>query len=194
MNQTLIVDLAQFFLSRYPSSFIESQFRKFFTQFLQLSPFVFIPKNSSEFINIRTQLIDRPTHRQSQIARIINDAHTHDTAIDLPTIPPNISKTNTSNTEPKYDDKVTIHYTHEKRLASMKRDIHQTYDQLFKNTPAQTTRLIIGNRNRRDARNELIRKRPRRSLLRNSDHQSSSQICFSIQTYLFILSAFFLFL
>ncbi|CAF4327710.1 unnamed protein product, partial [Adineta steineri] len=41
------------------------------------------------------------------------------------------------------------------------------YDNVFKNTPAMNMKLIVGNRNRRDALNELIRKRPKRSLLQN---------------------------
>ncbi|CAF1379646.1 unnamed protein product [Adineta steineri] len=40
-----------------------------------------------------------------------------------------------------------------------------TADNVFKNTPAMDLKLIVGNRNRRDAKNELIRKRPKRSLL-----------------------------
>ena len=49
----------------------------------------------------------------------------------------------------------------------MKRDMHKVYDTVFKNTPAMNLRLTVGNRNRRDAKNELIRKRPKRSILQN---------------------------
>ena len=36
------------------------------------------------------------------------------------------------------------------------------------------TQLIVGNRNRGDAQNELIRKRPKRTLLQNTMTQSKS--------------------
>ena len=38
--------------------------------------------------------------------------------------------------------------------------MHQVYEDIFKNTPAMDVKIIVGNRNRRDAKNELIRKRP----------------------------------
>ena len=59
-----------------------------------------------------------------------------------------------------YENKLIIHYTHEKRFRSVKRDLHQVYDSIFHNTPAMFTKLIVGNRNRRDTRSELIRKNP----------------------------------
>ncbi len=47
----------------------------------------------------------------------------------------------------KYDDNLIIHYTHEKRLQPIKRDIHQLWDHTFKQTPVIDLQLIIGNRN-----------------------------------------------
>ena len=51
------------------------------------------------------------------------------------------------------------------------------------------TKLIVGNRNRRDAQNELIRKRPKKTLLRNTITQSksiqnTSTSIFSLSTYI----------
>ena len=66
-----------------------------------------------------------------------------------------------------YTDKLIVHYTHEKRFHSFKRQMHQVYEDVFKNTPAMTVKLIVGSRNRAQARNDLIRKRPMISLLRN---------------------------
>jgi hypothetical protein len=50
--------------------------------------------------------------------------------------------------------------------------MHQVYDGTFENTPAMYAKLIVGTRNRRDAKNELIRKRPKRTLLQNTITQS----------------------
>jgi hypothetical protein len=45
--------------------------------------------------------------------------------------------------------------------------MHQVYESVFKHTPVADVTMIVGNRNRRDTRSELIRKRPMRSLLKN---------------------------
>ncbi len=45
--------------------------------------------------------------------------------------------------------------------------MHTVYDDVFQNTPAMYTRMVVGTRNRRNAKNELIRKRPKQTLLQN---------------------------
>jgi hypothetical protein len=57
-------------------------------------------------------------------------------------------------------DKLLVHYTHEKRFESFKRDMHRLYNDTFGPTPGADAKLIVGTRNRRDSQNELIRKRP----------------------------------
>ena len=70
----------------------------------------------------------------------------------------------TANTTEK---KLIVHYTHEKRFDSLKREMHRIYHDVFQNSPVADVKSIVGTRNRRDARNDLIRKRPRRALLKN---------------------------
>ena len=62
-----------------------------------------------------------------------------------------------------------LHYTHEKRFAGYKRDLHQIWSETFVNTPALEVKLIVGNRNNRHAKHELVRKRPHPSLLNIKD-------------------------
>jgi len=50
--------------------------------------------------------------------------------------------------------------------------MHQVYEAIFKNTPVVDVKMIVGNRNREDTRNELIRKRPKPSLLKNKSKKS----------------------
>jgi hypothetical protein len=50
--------------------------------------------------------------------------------------------------------------------------MHQVYENIFKNTPVSDVKLVVGNRNRHDASKELIRKRPKRSLLKNKPKKS----------------------
>ncbi|CAF4606072.1 unnamed protein product, partial [Rotaria socialis] len=46
-------------------------------------------------------------------------------------------------------------------------DMHHVYEDTFKSTPAMYTNLIVGNRNRRQASDELIHKRPTQTFLLN---------------------------
>ncbi|CAF5046318.1 unnamed protein product, partial [Rotaria socialis] len=64
-------------------------------------------------------------------------------------------------------NKLIAHYTHEKRFQAFKSDMHQVYDNTFKDTPAADVKLIVGNKNHRPAKTELICKRPKQSLLIN---------------------------
>ena len=45
--------------------------------------------------------------------------------------------------------------------------MHHVYQAVFQDTAASDIKMIVGNRNRRDARNELIQKRPQPFLLKN---------------------------
>jgi hypothetical protein len=59
----------------------------------------------------------------------------------------------------KFDTNLIIHYTHEKRFRSNKKDIHHLWKQTFKQTPVIDTRLIIGNRNSRNMTRESVHRR-----------------------------------
>ncbi len=120
---------------------------------------------------MRHKLLGQPTPRQSQralsaaMADIDND-QTDDQLIESRTVidKPPVNNDNNNN--------LFVHYTHEKRFQTLKRDMHQVYDDIFTNTPAMYTKLIVGTRNRRDVKNELIRKRPKRTVLQNTITQS----------------------
>ncbi|CAM4752279.1 unnamed protein product [Rotaria magnacalcarata] len=117
------------------------------------------------------------THpRQSQVALsaatadIDNDPDADDTK------QPNESTTKLDTaTITNYQEKLFIHYTHEKRFNVFKRDMHHVYEDTFKSTPAMYTNLIVGNRNRRQASDELIHKRPTQTFLLNEITQSKHQ-------------------
>ena len=121
---------------------------------------------------MRTKLMEQPTSRPSQVANNAAKAHLNND----PSNPEPIKIENsTSKTEQKpknHESKLIFHYTHEKRFPSSKRGIHQTYEDIFKNTPAMDVKLIVGNRNRRASANDLIRKRPKKSLLKNKQSES----------------------
>ena len=137
-------------------------------------PSSFLPSINDEeqFFRMREKKLGQPTTRQSQVAMNvavgdISNVQLNGQQIGLEQVNP------ASRAKEKTDEKkLIIHYTHEKRLESLKRDMHKIYHDVFKNTPVGDLRLIVGTRNRRDARNELIRKRPSHRLLQNKPRTS----------------------
>ncbi|CAF3448468.1 unnamed protein product, partial [Rotaria socialis] len=67
----------------------------------------------------------------------------------------------------EFQNKLIIHYTHEKRFITRKRDLHRIFQETFVKTPIIETKLIVGNRNQKSTMKELIRKRPRKAILKN---------------------------
>jgi len=119
---------------------------------------------------------NEPTAKQSQVALSAATADLDNEQTDDCTIvfEQKEATTTTATTEKKptsYGNKLFIHYLHEKRFRSFKRGMHQIFGNSFRNTPAMDIRLIVGNRNRRDAKKELIRKKPKPSLLQNKAKQ-----------------------
>ena len=57
-------------------------------------------------------------------------------------------------------DNLIIHYTHEARFASSKKNTHQSWHQIFNGTPVASKKLIVGNRNTRKWQDSLVRRRP----------------------------------
>jgi len=114
---------------------------------------------------MRHKIIDQPTPRQSQIAISASTANLDNDQTDEKQ---NKTKESIKKiTKTNYGDKLIVHYTHEKQFEPFKRDMHRIYENVFENTPAMNLKLIVGNRNRRDAKNELVRKRPKSSILQN---------------------------
>lgn len=124
---------------------------------------------------MRSQLLLKPTTRQSQLAINAASIHLdHDPVSHQSTIPKDIPVKSTSKIN-QDEKKMITHYTHERRFESMKRDMHKIYDDIFKETPVADVKMVVGSRNRRDARNDLIRKRPHHSILKNKPRLSKFQ-------------------
>ncbi|CAF1618171.1 unnamed protein product [Rotaria magnacalcarata] len=106
---------------------------------------------------MRNKILDLPTARQSQ-----NEPATTTTIHER------------NKKEHTRANKLIVHYTHEKRFQTFKSDMHQVYDNIFKDTPAADVKLIVGNKNRRSGKTELICKRPKQSLLINKPVKSKA--------------------
>ena len=147
---------------------IEKELRKFFLDHLSPSSFLPFVTDEDQYFILRQQLLKRPTTRQSQLLASVSTANTDSNhERDSHQIDRMSTSLQSTGDKTDYADKLIVHYTHEKRFHSFKRQMHQVYEDVFKNTPAMTVKLIVGSRNRSDARNDLIRKRPQSSLLKN---------------------------
>ena len=141
-----------------------------------ISPFLPYINDKEQFSRIQETKLGQPTTRQSQIAINVATANIDNASLSNQRIGPTPSNSRPRATAKPYGSKLIIHYTHEKRFHSMKRELHQIYDDVFKNSPVQDLKVIVGTRNRRDARKDLIRKRPSRALLRNKRTRSKLSI------------------
>lgn len=121
---------------------------------------------------MRQTLLGQPTPRQSQTTTSADTADVDNDQTDEQLQQAIESTTKDEIETTNYDDKLFIHYTHEKRFQSCKRDMHHVYEDIFKHTPAMHTKLIVGNKNRRKAQHEMIRKKPNKKLLNNTIRKS----------------------
>lgn len=166
----------EIFLFSYPSSMIEKEFQKFFHDYISSSPFTAFLQDANAFYVMRKQMMGQSTPQQSQVANdVANAIFENDEIEELHSIVPTITTTGrTGNRKPIEKNTLVLHYTHEKRFSSTKRDIHKTYGDVFADTPAMDIKILVASRNRRKAANDLIRKKPLKSLLTNKPYKSES--------------------
>ncbi|CAF3348121.1 unnamed protein product [Rotaria socialis] len=106
---------------------------------------------------LSTSVYHKPA-AQPYVSSLTLLAHIGNDEVADETKQPNESATKLDTKFANYEEKLFLRYTHEKRFKVFKRDMHCVYEHIFKSTPAMYTKLIVGNRNRRQATNELIRK------------------------------------
>jgi hypothetical protein len=143
---------------RYPPTYIDTHFKNFFAKFpsTTLSSILPLIHSENEFFAMRKQLLDRPTADRNKLEKSVQNADKEHGA---------------TSTEPQkqinqhYSRRLILHSTHEHRLQAIKRDFHQIWSTTFAATPVMETKVIVGNRNRRNAKLELIQTRPKASLI-----------------------------
>ncbi|CAF1231422.1 unnamed protein product, partial [Rotaria magnacalcarata] len=152
----------------YPSTYIDIHFRKFFGNAISQSSMIPFIDNENQFLIMRNRLLPRASAKeretQHRIAAVRLNEETKDTNDkEKRTMITTIPKQNKQN---KFANTLFLHYTHEKRLHSMKRQIHKIFSETFQDTLAMNLRLIVGHRNHRNIGHELIQKRPTASILK----------------------------
>jgi len=101
------------FYSRYPSNYLDTYFRKFSNEYISLETFLPLITDQAQFLLLRNKILVQPSIPERQ----------------------QIVHTETLNTL-KSEQRLHLHYTHEQRFDSLKRDIHQIYSDIFQNTDA----------------------------------------------------------
>ena len=133
-----------FTLYRYPSKYIDTYVQEFFNELLPISSFLPLINDENQFLMLRKKLFAQPSVKEIQTRRQIANIETH----------------GDDQRNKKFEKTLFLHYTHEHRLDSLKRDIHQIYTEVFQGITASHSRLIIGHRNSRNTQLELVQKRP----------------------------------
>ncbi|CAF3762222.1 unnamed protein product [Rotaria sp. Silwood1] len=117
---------------------------------------------------MRNKLLNQPTGRQSPVSISAATADIDNDQTDDAHHEPTTTTAHEQNKKAlTYGNKLFVHYTHEKRFQIFKSDMHRVYDNVFKDTLVADVKLIVGNKNHRQSKNELICKRPKQSLLIN---------------------------
>ncbi|CAF1496417.1 unnamed protein product, partial [Adineta steineri] len=156
----------------YPSTYINKEFHAFFNQFnLYDSYSSILPmiQDENQFNAIHNKIAPTPTHKQTLTASDITLSQIPDNEYEnlMQVQATNPTATN-KNKKKKLKRLLFLHTIHEKRLISLKRDIHKIYNSTFYDTTVNGVQLIVGNRNNPKAKTEFIRKkRPNDSLRRH---------------------------
>jgi len=161
----------------YPSTFIDEQFECFFSKYIGRSSFLPYIYNQHQLTLLKDEFYGQLTPRQSQAtaraatADLDND-QTDDNDAATTTTHPTIFVNKSSSSK---DNKFFIHYNHERRFRCFKRNLHRIHNHLIPSNLGLDLRLIVGNRNRPYAANELIHKKPQRWLLTNKAKKIKSK-------------------
>ncbi|CAF5189991.1 unnamed protein product, partial [Rotaria magnacalcarata] len=152
--------LFSFLCVRYPSAYIDKQFRNIFNNYL--SPYTILPflKNEEDFFRLRDEYMKKPTPQHSQVEARIAQFNEPTEEPPIETTTPMIPMIKAKSKKSKLQDAIIIHYTHEQRFATMKKDNHEIFRGAFKCLGIEALRLIVGHRNSPNSARELIRKRP----------------------------------
>jgi hypothetical protein len=141
-NDQILLYIIKIYFS-YPSTFIHKEFQKFSSEYLCPSSFLPYIDNEKQYFLLYHKLMN-----QSTIIKAKTD-----------------TKTNKEN-------RLIVHYKHEKRFEPFKRDMHRIFETIFKKSDGIDPKLIVGSCNRRSLAHELIRKRPTKRILQDKPLKS----------------------
>ncbi|CAF3160913.1 unnamed protein product [Rotaria sp. Silwood2] len=160
---------SMFLYNRYPSTYINEQFQKFFAGYRSSSTSSLLPMitDESQFFALRQTLSNQPTAKQTQLARSVVAVNLTQDTQHVPQRNTQLMEATITRNNIKFKNNIFVHVTHEARLKGLARGIHLIHDSHFKNTIHGDIRLIVGYRNNPNIEFELSRKRPSSSILKD---------------------------
>ncbi|CAF3572915.1 unnamed protein product [Rotaria socialis] len=164
-----------FLYNGYPSTFIDKTFRKFFSGYISSRSFLPFLDEERQFLQMRIALSGQPSRKQSQVEMRIATVTTDNNYLFEESDKKQEFTIQENKKQNEFQNKLIIHYTHEKRFNTRKHDLHRIFQETFANTPIIETKLIVGNRNRKNTMKELIRKRPRQTILKNKPRANENR-------------------
>lgn len=90
---------------------------------------------------MRNHILSEPTGKQSQTTLSEATADVDSDQTDGRMLTHHTATATPKNTT--YGEQFFVHYTHEKRLSPLKKDVHQIYDDVFRDTPAMYTKMRV---------------------------------------------------
>ena len=117
--------------SSYPSSFIEKEFRTFSVEYMSSSPFLSTMNDEQQFIRMRQNILRQPTRQQSQVTLSAATADLDNHPTDGNVMQTTDTSENIPENDRRFDKKIIVHYTHEKRFQPFKRNMHRILDNTF---------------------------------------------------------------
>lgn len=137
---------------------------------------------------MRSKILAQSTFRQSQVTpvttinQIENDPrHSIQQATTITQ-----SRVEQNTKETKFKDQLILHHSYENRFRSVKRGLHEVHKEIFSQSATKNVQMMVGNRKRRNATHDLIRKQPQQSLLKNKPPHSTQLIADTRITTIFI--------
>ena len=124
-----------------------------------MSPFLPRIDNEKQFSLIRNKLFGQSTTLQIPATIDTTTVNINHYSKTPTTLQLTTSTARMQNHNIPYQQKLIIHYKHEKRFHSLKRDLHRIHDTIFNNTPVQDQKLIAGNKIRTAANSFLHKAR-----------------------------------
>jgi hypothetical protein len=119
-------------------------------EYTSISRFLPYVSDEEQFYRKRENSLGLPTNRQSKVKMDVDSTNIPTDITNKQQRAPTEINRRSRATEKAKQKKLMVHYTHEKRFDSLKREMHQIYHDVFKNSPVADVKSIVATYNRRD--------------------------------------------
>ncbi|CAF4469899.1 unnamed protein product, partial [Rotaria sp. Silwood2] len=111
----------------YPTRYIDKQFRKIFGNYISPDSILPLIDNEEQFFELRKEYMKQPTARHSQVEARIAQFKQNNEEPQVEELVTTTSATTIKQKKNIFQNALIIHYTHEKRFTTMKKDMHSIF-------------------------------------------------------------------